>query len=285
MLQNIDLQQEGFDNYGRHILAPGNKKIPITYKDVFQGERVIYTQGNIQPRSVNKFNVTLDVLATKFDLVLSNVKQIATGYTWTQNNYIFVVTWDGTNYYLRRYNTIDYAVPVQDGYSVNIPTVNNIYGVGVLYNRVIVIGRDSGGNKAFYYDFALNYQSSETKSGPTNPITNTFTTDGVSLYYLDKANNVLRKYDGTNYTLSASYSWPTSIIPTPDRLLCYDGKSFWAFDTTDKRMVRFLLENGSITILFYYLLPEDVVGVLNLRGTIYHSYIQGQLLTSIPMVL
>jgi hypothetical protein len=287
MLNPIDLEKEGFDSFGRHIMAPLNRKIPITFKDVFQGEKVIYTQGNVQPRSVNRFNVSLDVLLSKFDFVLTGTRQISTGYDWSQNNYIFVVTWDGTNYYLRRYNTLDFAVPSQDGYSVNIPTVNNIYGVAVLYNRVVVIGSDTGGNKAWYYDFGLNFQSAETKNAPTNPVTGTFTSDGKNLYFLDSANNLLRVYNGVNYTLSTSYSWPTAqYSPTPNRLLCFDRVAFWAFDTTNKKVVRFRLNSdGSITVLMSFLFPEDVYGIMFLKGMIFISYQQGSLLTSIPLIL
>ncbi|ROL55631.1 hypothetical protein D9V84_11275 [Bacteroidetes/Chlorobi group bacterium Naka2016] len=265
-----------------------NKKIPLTQKDVFYGERIIYSQGNIQPRAVNRFNVGIDVLTSKFDFSISNVKQIATGYDWTLNNFLYVATWDETNYYLRRYNAIDFAVPVQDGYSVNIPSVTNIYGLALLYDRVVVIGTDSGGNKAWYYDFFLNYQPTETKTGPTNPIIAPLTSDGRNLFSLETANNVLRKYDGKNYTLLATYSWPTNqYSPTPNRLLCYDRKTFWAFDSSNGKIVRFQLneQTEQITVVFTMLIPENVVGILNFKGTIYISYQQGQILTSVPMVI
>lgn len=287
MIENIDLEKEGFDSFLRHVQTPMNKRIPITFKDIFSGERVVYTQGNVQPRSINRFNVGFDVLLSKFDINLTNVKQIATGYDWVQNNYIYLVTWDGTNYFLRRYNTIDFTTPVQDGYSVNIPSVTNIYGVSIIYNRVVVIGTDAGGNKAWYYDFGLNYQSTETKTGPANPITGTFTSDGVYLYFLDSANNVLRKYDAVNYTLIASYTWPTAqYSPTPNKILCFDRLTFWAYDSTNKKLVRFKLDSsGAITVLFNMLLPDEVMGVLNLRGTIYVSMQQGSLLTSTPLII
>ena len=287
MLNPIDLQEAGFDGFLRHIKVPMNRRDPITFRDVFMGERVVYSQGNVQPRSVNRFNVALDVLLSKMDFGLTNVKQIATGYDWVLNNFIYVATWDGTNYYLRRYNTVDYQVPMQDGYSVNIPTVTNIYGVGILYNRVVVIGTDTGGNKAWYYDFGLNYQSTETKTAPATPITSQFTTDGVNIWWLDKTNNLLRKYNGTNYTLITSYNWPTTQAPTPDRLLCYDRKSFWAFDTTNKKLVRFLLDEttGTINVVYNTLIPEDVLGVMFYKGTIYISYQNGSVLTSIPTIL
>jgi hypothetical protein len=287
MLNPIDLNKEGFDEFLRHINTPFNKKIPLTYKDVFAGEKTVQSQGNVQARSVNRVSVGLDVLLTKFDFSLTNVKQISTGYDWTLNNFIYAVTWDGVNFYLRRYNAIDFAVPVQDGYSVNIPSVNNIYGVAVLYDRVVVIGSDTGGNKAFFYDFNLDYKSLETKSAPSNPITSTLTSNGIYLYSLLAGSNVLKKYD-RNYQEVASYSWPTGqYSPTPNRLLCYDRRTFWAYDTTNKKVVRFQLDenNNQITVLYAVFVPEDVVGIMFLKGAIYFSYQQGQILTSVPLII
>jgi hypothetical protein len=91
----------------------------------------------------------------------TQVVQVATGYDKALNYYIFAVTWDGANYSLRRFNTLNLLSPYQDAFSVNLPSVaqmDNVLSITVLTDKVMVLV-DANTAIALFYDFDLNYLS------------------------------------------------------------------------------------------------------------------------------
>lgn len=155
------------DKFLRNKEAPALFEDPVTSRDIRGGAEMIARSGNIMPRAITRDKLGQDALLQPLNLGVTagDVVHVATGYDRSLNDYIFAVTFDGTNYYLRRYNTLDLLSPYQDAFSVNLPvddTRFDILGVTVSDDRVIVLARTNNGVKALKYTFDLTYDTAVT---------------------------------------------------------------------------------------------------------------------------
>lgn len=160
----IDWNAIGRDKYLRNREAPSLYNDPITTRDIRGGAEVVSRSGNIMPKAITRDKLGDDSLlvAMNINISSSNAVVVATGYDKSLNDYLYAVTWDGVDYYLRRFNTADMLSPYQDGYSVNLPAVSrdSILSITVLSNKVGVLYQNpSGLCKMDFYDFDLNYLS------------------------------------------------------------------------------------------------------------------------------
>lgn len=157
----ISYEEFGFDNYLRNRAAPSLLNENFTVKEARMGGEMIYEPGNVFPRAISRENLSSDSLLLILPAGIQPV-QFATGYCSELNDYIFGPTWDGINYILYRLNTRNLMAPFCDGKSINIPTVNGVYGCGVTEEKILVpinktfnLGTK---NLVAVYDFNLNWQ-------------------------------------------------------------------------------------------------------------------------------
>ena len=278
----INWTKLNFDSLLRRNNAPAVATEPITVKDMRYGGEFIFANSNLSPKVIKRNNMNIDALLHPLFFEMADTIQIATGYDLAINSYFYGVSWDATNYYLRRFNAIDLVSPFQDGYSVNIPTVDDIYGVAISDDRVLVALKEhsSGENRLYYYNWDLSEDTYRTNA---TPITGTMACDGKYLYWLDSANNYLRKYQVSDYSLVASISWPTSVQVTPDKLLAYDKTSFYAYDSTNQKVVRFVVNSdNTISIVSNQDIREDIKGIFNYKSYIYYCYQSSNRLIAVP---
>jgi len=278
----INWTKLNFDPFLRRADAPAMMTQPITVKDMRYGGEFVFTNSNLSPKTIKRNNMNIDALLSPLFFEMPDTKQIATGYDMALNNYFYGVSWDGINYYLRRFNAIDLISPFQDGYSVNIPTVTNVYGVAISDERVLVAlkEKDSGEDRLYYYKWDLTQDTYKTNG---TPIKGTMACDGKYVYWLDKANNCLRKYQVSDYSLVASISWPTGEQATPDNLLAYDKTSFYAYDTANEKVVKFVVNpDNTISIVSNQEIREDIKGIFNYKSYIYYCYQLSNRLIAVP---
>ena len=156
------------DKYLRNQEAPALFDDPITVRDIRSGSEVISRSGNVMPRAITRDKLGEDALLAAMNINITSTYtiQVATGYDRALNNYIYAVTWDGMNYYLRRFNTLDLLSPYQDGYSVNLPVDSerdDILALTVLGTKIGVLYHSKNSSviqtKILFYDFDLNYLS------------------------------------------------------------------------------------------------------------------------------
>jgi len=278
----FDWTKLNFDPLLRRNDAPAIVTQPITVKDMRYGGEFIFANSNLSPKIIKRNNMNIDALLHPLFFEMADTVQISTGYDLAINSYFYGVSWDGTNYYLRRFNAVDLINPFQDGYSVNIPTAKNVYGVAISDDRVLVALQESssGENRLYKYKWDLTEDTYLTNS---TPITGTIACDGSYVYWLDKANNYLRKYQVSDYSLVASIAWPTSEQPTPDDLLAYDKTSFWAYDSTNQKVVRFAVNpDNTISIVSNQDIREEIKGIFNYKSYIYYCYQLSNRLIAVP---
>jgi len=277
-----DWTKLNFDPFLRRLDAPAMVTHPITVKDMRYGGEFVFTNSNLSPKVIKRNNMNIDALLHPLFFEMADVVQISTGYDFAINSYFYGVSWDGTNYYLRRFNAIDLLSPFQDGYSVNIPMVSDVYGVAISDERVLVAlkEKDSGEDRLYYYKWDLTQDTYKTNG---TPIKGTMACDGEYVYWLDKANNCLRKYKVSDYSLVATINWPTDKQATPDNLLAYDKTSFYAYDSTDKKVVKFVVNpDNSISIVSNQDIREDIKGIFNYKSYIYYCYQLSGRLIAVP---
>ena len=283
MIQGFDREQLDFDPFLRRNDSPLVRTNPITMKEVRYGEEIIFGTANISPKAIGRSNLSQDVFLQPMFFEMADIIQMTTGYDLALNNYFYGASWEGTNFYLRRFNAIDMLSPFQDGYSVNIPTVTGVYGVAVHDNGVVVAVNTSGGKKLCYYDFSLTHIEDKTNG---TPISGKMACDGGNVYWLDKANSKVRKYKVSDYSLTYSYNWPVG-VDVPDDVLCWDRKAFYAFNNTTKEIIKFIINpvDNSILIVNNMGYREDVVGIFNFKSYIYFCQKQANRPVAVPMVI
>ncbi len=283
MIQDFDREQLNLDQFLRRNDSPLVKTSSITMKEVRYGEEIIFGTANVGPKAIGRSNLSQDVFLQPLFFEMTDVVQISTGYDLALNDYFFGASWDGTNFYLRRFNAIDMLSPFQDGYSVNIPTVTGVYGVAVYNDGVVVAVDTSSGKKLCYYGLDLAHGSDKTNA---TPISGKMACDGKNVYWLDKAQSKVRKYDLSDYSLVASYNWPSGTT-VPDDVLCWDRKAFYAFDQTNKKIIKFIINpvDNSISIVYNIDYREDVVGIFNFKSYIYFCHKQANRPVAVPMVI
>ena len=278
----IDWTKLNFDPFLRRLDAPAMATDNITVKDMRYGGEFIFANSNLSPKIVKRNNMNIDALLQPLNFVMTDTVQITTGYDLAVNSYFYGVSWDGTNYYLRRFNAMDLINPFQDGFSVNIPTADAVYGVTISDDRVLVALKEhsSGENRLYYYNWDLSLDTYKTTS---TSITGTMACDGEYIYWLDSANNYLRKYAVSDYSLVKSIAWPTATQPTPDKILAYDKTSFYAYDSSNTKVVKFVVNpDDSISIVFNEDMREDIKGIFNYKSYIYYCYQSSNGLIAVP---
>jgi len=167
--QVIQWETLGRDKFLRNKDAPALFEDPVTLKDIRGGAEVISRSGNVMPRAITRDKLGTDALlvAMNLNVTAADVKQVATGYDKSLNDYIYVITWDGTNYALRRFNTLDLLSPYQDAFLLNASfglagseAIANIFGVAVTNDRVVGSYETDAGNRYLaIWDFGLAFQS------------------------------------------------------------------------------------------------------------------------------
>jgi len=108
------------DRYMRNKDAPAFSDDPITTRDIRGGIEVVSRSGNVMPRAITRDKLAPDALIFPMNINIgTSIVQVASGYTTDLNNYLFVAVWDGTNYAIYRFNTMNLLAPYQDAYILN----------------------------------------------------------------------------------------------------------------------------------------------------------------------
>ncbi len=275
-----------FDVFLRRLDAPAMVSQPITVKDLRYGGEFIFAGSNLSPKIVKRNNLSISALLTPLLFGITDPVQISTGYNYALNSYFYGATWDGTNYYLRRFNAINSLSPYEDGYSVNIPAVDAVYGVALTDTKIVVALDYNDGTtiekRLYYYNPDLSLDTYITNA---TPITGNIASDGEYIYWMDTANNLFRKYGATDYSLVQSLAWDTSVYPTPTDIMAYDKQAFYAFDNTNKKVVKFVVNtDNTISVVYSIDMKEDVKGILNYKSYIYYCYTSPNGLLATPLI-
>lgn len=159
----------GLDKYLRQSSSPLLSDSPVTVRGVLGGQQVVSNSGNVMPKSIGRDKLGNDALLFSLNInaVATAVIQAATGYDVSLNNYIYVATWDGTNYAVRRFNTLNLMAPYQDAFILNsglglagAEAMSSINSIAVTNTGVAVTYTTDAGNRYMAtLDFALNFVS------------------------------------------------------------------------------------------------------------------------------
>lgn len=261
----FDWATEGFDRFLRKSTAPFLRDYNFTEKGGRFGIEMISKNTSIMPKVISRSRLDDDAIA--HDEVLgiqaSVLIQASSGFQKPFTDFMFLTQWDGVNYWIRRFNRIDFETYTQDGFLQNqgLPTTpNQIWGIAVQPDYIFVAWRDTGNiNKVSKFNY--NLQHIETKQ-PTIALTTMICADDKFIYGLATAPNRILKYDFTNNTIT-EISWNIT-DPFPNHLLLFDGDFFYGLDTTNKAIRVFKIDaNNNIAVLTNYGIIEEVGGLLN----------------------
>ncbi|GIW67897.1 MAG: hypothetical protein KatS3mg096_765 [Candidatus Parcubacteria bacterium] len=261
----FDWQTEGFDRFLRKTTSPFLKDYTFTEKGGRFGIEMVSKNTSIMPRVIDR--ARLDNTAIAHDEVLSIqasiVVQASSGFQLPFTDFLFTAQWDGTNYWIRRFNRIDFETYTQDGFLQNtgLPeNPNQIWGIAVQPDYIFVAWRNTSGvNKISKFGYNLNHI--ETKQ-PSIAFTTMICADDKFIYGLATSPNRILKYDFGNNTIT-TITWNIT-EPFPNHLLLFDGDFFYGLDTANNVIKVFKISpDNTISFIANYGIIDKVQGLLN----------------------